>query len=271
MTSSNLFGNCELKALKPQNQEEFGYFLAGLIDADGHIKKNGSVVIAFHLKEISVAYYLKNVIGFGSIYKVKNRRAATYECMNKAGLTKVASYIRNKLKHAAKITQFNERLVKRLNCEKTVYTLSDLRKNHWLAGFLQGDGCLVLYQVKRGLASWPRKEPSLLETRIFVQVAQKKIFLLESIKTFFNGRIQYRAFNNSYQYNSVSFQNALDFIGYLDQFQLIGSKLREYKVWRKAFSIIQSKQHNTKFGEAQLFDLKEQLFLLRKKSAFFSN
>jgi Homing endonuclease len=56
----------EPKALKPQTKEEFGYFLAGLIDSDGHIRKNGSVVIAFNVKEVSVAYYLKKIIGSGA-------------------------------------------------------------------------------------------------------------------------------------------------------------------------------------------------------------
>nr|AOC61521.1 putative LAGLIDADG homing endonuclease [Rhexinema sarcinoideum] len=181
MTSSNLFGNFELKALKPQNYEEFGYFLAGLIDADGHIRKNGSVVIAFHLKEKSVACYLKKVIGFGSIYKVKNRQAVTYECMNNAGLLKVANFIRNKLKHASKITQFNERLVKRLKCEKTAYTPSNLTKNHWLAGFLQGDGSFNITQHKRS-------NKLFLETRIAVKIAQKLKDLLTLIQTDFGGK-----------------------------------------------------------------------------------
>nr|AOC61567.1 putative LAGLIDADG homing endonuclease [Gloeotilopsis planctonica] len=66
----------------PQTKADFGHFLAGLIDSDGHIRKNGFVVIAFHSKEISVAYYLKKVLNSGSVYKIKNRHAVTYECMS---------------------------------------------------------------------------------------------------------------------------------------------------------------------------------------------
>jgi hypothetical protein len=116
--------------------------------------------------------------------------------MDKDGQTVLADLVRNKLKHLDKINQYNERLVKKLKCEKTAFIKSDLKENHWLAGFLQGDGCLVLYQPKRGNSVSPAAAVSLkplrqadfttledlnlqaavkfLETRIFVQVAQKK-------------------------------------------------------------------------------------------------
>lgn len=51
------------KALKPRTKTEIGYFLAGLIDSDGHINKLGYVIIAFNLNDISVAYYIKKVLG----------------------------------------------------------------------------------------------------------------------------------------------------------------------------------------------------------------
>lgn len=67
MILERIISSCELKALKPQTKEEFGYFLAGLIDSDGYIRKNGSIVIAFNYKEKSVSCYRKKVISSGLI------------------------------------------------------------------------------------------------------------------------------------------------------------------------------------------------------------
>ena len=57
---TNFFKNKQLpkiskiapQALKPQNLDEFGYFLDGLMDSDGSITQEGNVRIAFHVNEI---------------------------------------------------------------------------------------------------------------------------------------------------------------------------------------------------------------------------
>jgi hypothetical protein len=47
-----------IKQKKPKNLEEFAYFLAGLIDADGHINKK-ELAITFHANDISVRNFFK--------------------------------------------------------------------------------------------------------------------------------------------------------------------------------------------------------------------
>ncbi len=54
------------KHLKPLNDNQLGYYLAGLIDGDGHFN-NKQLVIAFNIKDISLAYYIKSIIGYGNI------------------------------------------------------------------------------------------------------------------------------------------------------------------------------------------------------------
>jgi hypothetical protein len=137
------------KASKPKTDEELGYFLAGLIDSDGTINKNtGRITIGFNTNEVSVAYYLKKVLGGGSIYHAKNKFFSAFESSSKKITLKMANLIRNKLKHADKIKQFNERLVPKYPIELTDepkdLTPPDLFSNHWLAGFLSGDGCLAI-------------------------------------------------------------------------------------------------------------------------------
>lgn len=245
------------KARKPQTQEEFGYFLAGLIDSDGHISKDGYVQVDFHTNDISVAYYIKKMIGYGKVSQEKKRFSVRYRCTPAPGLVIIADLIRNKLKHSSKIDQFNERLVPKLNCDLTAYTDSDILQNHWLAGFIQGDGSLVIFQCKV-------THQSLLKTTMGINISQKKVELLNLIKAAFGGLVGYRGSQNTYYYLSNSFANAAKFINYLDKFQVMGSKLTQYWIWRKAFLIFQSKQHLTDKGSAKIAQKKASLSKIRE-------
>ena len=46
------------------NDEQFGYYLAGLIDGDGHFSKARQLVIVFSSPDAFLAYYLKEKLGF---------------------------------------------------------------------------------------------------------------------------------------------------------------------------------------------------------------
>ena len=47
------------KHLKPLNNEQLGYYLAGFIDGDGHFSKAQQLVIVFSSPDAFLAYYLK--------------------------------------------------------------------------------------------------------------------------------------------------------------------------------------------------------------------
>lgn len=47
MTNKNIISVHAPKAQKPRSIEQVGYFLAGLIDGDGHINKLGYIIIVF--------------------------------------------------------------------------------------------------------------------------------------------------------------------------------------------------------------------------------
>src|SRR6266480_1963351 len=48
--------------LKPANDNQFGHYLAGLIDGDGHFSKQQQLVIVFNSLDVSLAYYIKKQI-----------------------------------------------------------------------------------------------------------------------------------------------------------------------------------------------------------------
>lgn len=54
--------------------QEFAHYLAGLIDSDGHIEKNGAVQISFHLHDVALPYAIQRRIGHGVVDLVKATR-----------------------------------------------------------------------------------------------------------------------------------------------------------------------------------------------------
>nr|ATP01460.1 hypothetical protein [Ulva flexuosa] len=133
------------KHIKPMNSEQLGYFLAGLIDADGHIAVTGqSITINTHSRDLCVAYYIKQAVS-GNIYKYKKVNACRYTCTKNRGLAGLSKLILNKLRLPQKINQFNSRLASRLNLKLCTPSVTGIEQNHWLAGFVQGDGS---FQIK---------------------------------------------------------------------------------------------------------------------------
>ncbi|KXL41613.1 MAG: hypothetical protein FE78DRAFT_545081 [Acidomyces sp. 'richmondensis'] len=63
------------KHLKPLNDDQFGHYLAGLIDGNGNFNSKQELVIVFNSSDASLAYYIKNRLGFGSVKKVKDKNA----------------------------------------------------------------------------------------------------------------------------------------------------------------------------------------------------
>lgn len=113
--------NNEAKQLKPINSEDFGYYLAGLIDGDGHFSSQEQLVIVFHILDIPLTYYIKERLGYGSVKKVKNKKAIIFVISSKKGLEFVFNLITGKLRHINKIIQVNKILEK----DK----LKEIRKN----------------------------------------------------------------------------------------------------------------------------------------------
>jgi hypothetical protein len=77
------------------------------------------------------------------------------------------------------------------------------------------------------------------------------------IKDFLGGNIGYRKSQDTYYYGSTSFGAAKKVIHYFDYFHLLSSKHINYLKWRKAYLIIQNKDHLTKNGIEKIIKLKK--------------
>ena len=216
------------KHLKPLSDIQFGHYLAGLIDGDGHFSSQQQLVIVFSSSDISLAYFLKERIGYGQIRKVKNKNAYLFIISKKDGVIKVINLINCKLRTLNKYNQvinnilnhqnysnLKENIEFNLNCDNNFY-------NHWLAGFSDAD--LASFQIK--IVNKPNRNKP--EIRLNYQIDQKNKDMLLLIKEFFGGNIGYRKSQDTYYYGSTSFGGANKVIKYFDDYHLQSNKYINY-------------------------------------------
>ena len=244
----------------PQNDLEFGSFLAGLIDSDGHFNNIPQLVISFHANDSRLAYFLKSSIGYGKVRKVNSKSALVYVCAHTLGLIRIAQLVHNQLRHHTKIQQYNERLLQSdlLLCSRnkfannsshllsTITPTQSILSHYWLAGFVAGDGSFQFKVITAARQSM--KTQRLPEIRVTLQIDQKDDLLLKEIQANLGGYIGYRKSQDTYYYSSVSFTNATKWIHYLDHTHLIGAKMTQYVLWRRVCLLIQQRRHLTLDG-----------------------
>lgn len=149
-----------VKAHKTQlNKDEFGFFLAGLIEGNGLILKN-QVIINLDIQDISLAYLLKKQIGYGTVKLTKkndvnnSKTYVTYSCKNELGVNLIIGYIADKL-----ITKniFNQLItynyLSRDQIEMWQPNLFNISlKNYWLAGYIQSKGGFKITVINNKLS-----------------------------------------------------------------------------------------------------------------------
>lgn len=235
---------------KPANEDQFGYYLAGLIDGDGHFSSQQQLIIVFSEPDAFLAYYIKEKIGYGQVKKVKNKNAYLFIISKTEGIVKVINLINGKLrlKYDQVIKNiFSSPKFESLN--KFESNIANDLNNHWIAGFSDADGSFQIKILQRHGRSKP-------EIQLNFQVDQKDKELLILIKDYFGGFLGYRKSQDTYYYGSTNFGSAKKVINYFDRYPLLSSKHISYLKWRKAYLIIQKKDHLTLEGINKITKLK---------------
>jgi hypothetical protein len=239
------------KHKKPDSNVYFGYYLAGLIEGDGCFSDRRLEII-FHENDIANAYFIKKFIGFGTVSKIKEKRAVKYVLRHMTGLYKVIGLINGKFRSENKINQW-----KKHNYESIFHfnilppDQSSLVSNAWLAGFTDADGCFFISIVKS------KTHRLKISIRLEFKISQKDSVILKQIQKVFGGSISYSAKENLFRYNSVNFQSAFWVVQYFNTFSCNSNiKQLDFIKWRKVYRIIQRKEHLTLFGLKKIYRIK---------------
>ena len=130
--------------------------------------------------------------------------------------------------------------------------------NYWLSGFADADASFQIKIINKSDRSKP-------EIRLTLQIDQKKDHLLILIKNYLGGNIGYRKSQDTYYYSSTSFGSAKKVIQYFDRYPLLSSKHINYLKWRKAYVIIQNKEHLIDSGIEKIIKLKRKTHFFHEK------
>jgi hypothetical protein len=241
------------------NENLFGHYLAGLIDGDGHFSTIGQCIICFSSKDVSLARQLRTHIGYGTVKKVKDKKAYNLVISNTTGIVRVANLIRDKLKHPNKIKQFNERLTRIYQIEATLENSKINWETPWFSGFFDADGSMRIFLVKCS------RNRIGFEVRLLAQIDQKSPVLLDQINAKFSGFLGYRKSQDTYYYSSTSFGNFFKILKFFDEFSLQSfTKYLCYVYMRKAYIVIQKREHLTESGFAKIQKYHKQISMIKK-------
>ena len=259
------------KHSKPLCDDQFGHYLAGLIDGGGEFNGKQQLVIVFHSLDASLAYYIKRRLGFGSVRKVKDGNAFLLIIAAKKGMEKVINLINKKIRTESKLDQIKDNILNNENYlelrEKIDFKMNfkkDL-KNHWLAGFSDALSPVSLLQRSCSFQIKILNSSDKVEVRLnfkivassnFVWSLPQKNNILLLIKDFLGGSISCDESKNEYTYSSDSSGSGINVINYFDRFHLLSSKHIHYLKWRKAHLIVQSEGYPLSYEPKRISKLK---------------
>ena len=226
------------KHISNLSDTDLGYFLAGLIEGDGWFGVK-ELHIIFNEKDISLAYFIKKRIGYGNIYKIKNKKAVRYICKNEKGLSIILSLINGKLISKPKYDQ----LIKHNYSENFNYNLlppSNILNldNYWLAGFTQADGCFHISIIKSNT------HKTGFSVRLEYSLKQNDLVPLKLLyNTIANQGNLSQYHTGIWCYKSSGYKTAAILINYFDRFHLFAEKYINYLKFRKVYIMITEGKH----------------------------
>jgi len=251
-TGSLLDYNKKLSPHRPKNSklndDQFGYYLAGLIEGDGHYNTSiNRLEIIFHEKDIFLAKGIRTRIGFGSIYKVKDKKAYKLSIGSKQGIERVFNLCNAKFVLPFKIQKLNKNPYGLPFLPPT--NIVDL-SNSWLSGFIDADGTIGIFIAK---------SPTHLQgvsVRLSIIIIQKNALVLEQIREAFNVFLTNGKTlgikKNKMGIHRLAFLDRKGslrvLINYLDHFPLRSKKALQFFYLRKAYLLMEKKEHLTLSG-----------------------
>lgn len=247
------------------NDEDFGYFLAGLIEGDGWFGAK-ELHIIFSEGDVSLAYLLKKRVGFGTF--VQPKKLNTVSGVNLILKRQLSSLV-PKISNPSRLSPF------------------------WVTGFSDGESCFQLaiipnskfrlgYQVRFNFSIWLKKEDKILLEEIkafFCALAPvPSTKLCEGPQQVVHRKAQgvgkvYKAGSEGFIYSVNSIKDLEVVIRHFESYPLISEKWSDYHLFKQALEKVKKKEHLTPDGLVKLVEIKASinLGLNSKLKTFFQD
>lgn len=229
--------------------KEFGYFLAGLIEGDGWFGDK-QLHIVFAEEDTSLAYLIKKRVGFGNIYKIKDKKPVRYICKNKTGVYTILNLINGKLMSNYKYDQIiKHNYSEYLNLYILPPSNSLSLDNYWLAGFSQADGCFHIRVVKS------KTHETGYSVRLEYSLKQNDKLPLKSLYDIIKMGNLSEYNTGIWCYKTTGFKTAETLINYFDKFNLFAGKYKDYLKFRKVYIMITQGKHLEEKGIKKIISI----------------
>lgn len=217
--------------------DEFGYFLAGLIEGDGWFGDK-QLYIVFAESDTPLAYHIKKRIGYGKVYKIKDKKAVRYVCKKSAGLLYILSLINGKLVSKPKYLQLiKHNYAETYKCVILPPCNRIILDNHWLAGFTQADGCFHISVSKS------KTHKTGFNVKLEFSVKQNDVIPLELLYDRLNMGNLSQCSTGIWCYKSSGFKTAESLISYFDLYNVFAGKYVNYLKFRKVYIMVTKGKH----------------------------
>ena len=199
--------------------------------------------IIFNERDVSLAYFIKKYIGYGNVYKIKNKKAVRYICKNMEGLSYILSLVNGKFVSNYK---YNQLLKHNYGIEHNCNILPPLNKicldNYWLAGFTQAGGCFQISVVKS------KTHKTGFNVRLEYSLKQNDVIPLKLLYDIVKMGNLFQYSTGIWCYKSTGFKTAELFINYFDKHNLFSGKYVDFLKFRKVCIMITEGKHLEKKG-----------------------
>ena len=246
------------------NNNQLGYYLAGLIEADGSIivpqknsKNTPTISISFNIIDKPLALCIKGRLGYGSLEEIIENNAIKLIIRGKYNILNIVSLINGKFR-TPKIEKLHSLISyinnMSLNSEEKIILFgldtSSFDKNSWLAGFSDGDANININ------ITWPENSNNgygqirltfeLVQSRIDDEHLEKykdfmgnlSIFLRSKLGTHYISRYDRMGKQKAWRARIVNKEGATVLINYFNKFPMFSSKYLNYIDWQMAYNII---------------------------------
>lgn len=267
------------------NSENFGYYLAGLLEGDGHISipalfKNSKsirvfnprIVFTSHINNLGLYAFIQAELGNKGRFQITGTNTLRYIIGDLKGIEILINLMHGKFR-TPKNQTFNNLIAIindkcSLSIPESLLDTSDFYNNSWLTGFTESDGYFGIKYVegksKSGVMKRARSEHVTLKYRLdqraydrptslsmFPFMEKLAIFLNCPVKTYCSNKTKTEVLSLT-----VSAIGKLEpLVNYFDKYPLIGDKHNDYKKWRIVYDMMIAKDHLSPEGRLKIKSL----------------
>lgn len=277
--------NSNSYSLYVNNSDNFGYYLAGLLEGDGHISipalfknskltrvLNPRIVFTSHINNLGLYAFIQSELGNKGHFQITGTNTLRYIIGDLKGIQILINLMHGKFRTPKNqtfnnlITIINDKCS--LSIPESLLDTSDFFDNSWLTGFTESDGHFGIKYVesksKSGIMKRARSEHVTLKYRLDQRAYDKPtslsmlpfmeklaIFLDCPVKTYSSNKT-----NTEVLSLTVSAIGKLEpLVNYFDKYPLIGDKLNDYKKWRIVYDMMIAKEHLSPEGRLKIKSL----------------